>query len=264
MSEFLTLAEDPQAARDRAVKALREGLLVVLPTDSVYALCADAFSKLGTQRLFGAKRRGRATPLSVLIRSPRQTVGMVQHISEAAERLMAAYWPGPLTLVFNAVEGLSWDLGDTAGTVSLRMPTDDVLLDLIADVGPLAVTSANRRGEPVPPTAAAARRQLGLAVALYVEDGERAGLASTVVDVTRDRAEVLREGAVPADHIRLVAEGGTAWGTRPDAPGQDGLPSEVEGADAGTGEDAGLDGSGATALGDGDTSPPPAAAGEGG
>jgi len=220
VSEIVSLAEDPEAARDRAVKALRDGKIIVLPTDSVYALCTDAFSKLGTQRLFGAKRRGRATPLSVLIRSQRQTIGLVEEISEAAERLMAAYWPGPLTLVFPAAEGLSWDIGEAQGTVALRMPTDDLLLELIADVGPLAVTSANRRGEPVPETAAAARRQLGLAVSVYLEGGERQGSASTVVDVTRARPEVLREGAIPADDILRVADGETTSDARPDAAAQ--------------------------------------------
>jgi L-threonylcarbamoyladenylate synthase len=216
MSEVVSVEDE--TARGRAVEVLRSGRLVVLPTDSVYALAADAFSRVATQRLFGAKRRGRATPLTVIVRSPRQTTGLVEAISEPAERLMAAYWPGPLTLVFRAVEGLNWDIGQTKGTVSLRMPSDDLLLDLVADVGPLAVTSANRRGEPVPTTAAQARRQLGLSAALYLDGGERAAPSSTVVDVTRDDAEVLREGAIPTDAVAKVASGETDWGVRP-APG---------------------------------------------
>jgi L-threonylcarbamoyladenylate synthase len=201
------VAVEDESARGRAVEVLRGGWLVVLPTDSVYALAADAFSKVGTQRLFGAKRRGRATPLTVIVRSPRQTTGLAEEISEPAQRLMAAYWPGPLTLVFRAVDGLSWDIGETRGTVSLRMPADDLLCDLVADVGPLAVTSANRRSEPVPTTAAAARRQLGLSAALYLDGGERSGVSSTIVDVTGERAEVLREGAIPADDVVRVAAG---------------------------------------------------------
>lgn len=201
------VAVEDANARERAVEELRNGRLVVLPTDSVYALAADAFSRSATSRLFGAKRRGRATPLTVIVRSPRQTTGLVEAVSEPAERLMAAYWPGPLTLVFRAVEGLNWDIGDSQGTVSLRMPADDLLLELVADVGPLAVTSANRRGEPVPQTAADARRQLGLSASLYLDGGERSGPSSTVVDVTRDRADVLREGAIPADEVAEVATG---------------------------------------------------------
>lgn len=231
VSEVLGL-EDVEAARERALAVLRAGRLLVAPTDSIYALVADAFSKQATQRLFGAKRRGRATPLTVLIRSPRQTTGMVEVISEPAERLMAVYWPGPLTLVFRAVEGLTWDIGDTRGSVSLRMPTDDFLLDLIAEIGPLAVTSANRRGEPVPTNVAQARKLLGLSAGLYLDGGERAGPTSTIVDVTRDQAEVLREGAIPAADIEQVATGAVAWGTRP-GPSPDPPPAaEPDGAGA--------------------------------
>lgn len=215
MSEIISL-DDPAEARDRAVTALRDGLLVVVPTDSVYALVADAFSKPGTQRMFGAKRRGRKIPLPVLIRSQRQTTGLVEDIPEFAERLMAAYWPGPVTLVFRAAEGLSWDVGDAQGTVSLRMPTDDFLLGLIGEVGPLAVTTANRKGQDVPTTAEQAKELLSQSAALYVDGGERHGATSTIVDVTRDRAYVLSEGAIPAADIEAVASGETAWGARPD------------------------------------------------
>lgn len=210
---------DADTARERAVQALRDDRLIVLPTDSVYALAANAFSRVATQRLFGAKRRGRTTPLTVLIRSQRQTTGLVEHISEPAERLMAAYWPGPLTLVFPAVPELSWDIGQTNGTVSLRLPADDLLLDLVADVGPLAVTAANRLGEPVPTDVSSARRQLGLSAAVYLDGGERTGPSSTVVDVTGERAVVLRAGAIPAEDVEQVAEGRTGWGARPAAEG---------------------------------------------
>jgi tRNA threonylcarbamoyl adenosine modification protein (Sua5/YciO/YrdC/YwlC family) len=209
------LAVDDPTARERATDLLRKGQVVVLPTDSVYGLAADAFSQVGMQRLFGAKRRGRNTPVTVVIRSPRQTTGLVEAIAEPAERLMAAYWPGPLTLVFRAVPELNWDIGAAAGSVSLRIPRDDLLLDLVGEVGPLAVTSANHQGKPVPTTAAQAQRQLGLAAALYLDGGERNGPTSTVVDVTRGSAEVLREGAIPAAHVEQVATGRLPWGDRP-------------------------------------------------
>lgn len=213
VSELLPAGD--QAAREQAADLLRKGRVVVLPTDSVYGLAADAFSKLGMQRLFGAKRRGRNTPVTVVIRSPRQTTGLVEAIAEPAERLMAAYWPGPLTLVFRAVPELNWDIGAAQGTVSLRIPRDDLLLELVGDVGPLAVTSANHHGKPVATSAAEAQRQLGLSAALYLDGGERDAPTSTVVDVTRGAAEVLREGAIPADHIEQVATGALPWGDRP-------------------------------------------------
>lgn len=216
MSEVVGI--DPMGvARDRVVGALRARDLVVLPTDSVYGLAADAFAKSATQRIFGAKRRGRRIPLAVLIRGPRQTTGLVEEISEAAERLMAAYWPGPLTLVFRAADGLTWDIGDNAGSVSLRMPTDELLLSVIAEIGPVAVTSANRQGQPVPVTVADAQEQLGDSVSLYVDGGERSGRASTVVDVTGQGAEVLREGAIQADAVQAVSTGAVGWGLRPEA-----------------------------------------------
>lgn len=205
---------DEQAAA-RALAVLRDGGLVVAPSDTTYALLGDAFSSTATQRMFGAKRRSRTVPLSVLIRSPRQTTGLVESIAEPAERLMSSYWPGPLTLVFAASSGLTWDLGDSRGTVALRIPADDLLLGLVAEIGPLASTTANRRGEAVPTSAEQARTQLSTAVDLYVDGDERRGPASTIVDVTRGGAHVLREGAIAAEDVRLVAEGVVGWGAVP-------------------------------------------------
>jgi len=241
VSEVIPLLEDPGAARDRALAALRDGLLVVVPTDSVYALVADAFSRAATQRMFGAKRRGRGVPLPVVIRSQRQTTGLVEDIPEHAERLMAAYWPGPVTLVFRSADGLTWDIGDARGTVSLRMPTDDFLLSLVGAMGPLAVTSANRKGQPVPTTVQHAQELLGASPALYVDGGLRDGPTSTIVDVTRDRAHVLSEGAVSAADIEAVATGETPWGQRPaagSAPPPPGDPAAAPQADAGEGPPA--------------------------
>jgi L-threonylcarbamoyladenylate synthase len=207
-------ADDPEAAQ-RVIAALREGGLAVVPTDTVYAVVADAFQPMATARLFGAKRRSRETPLTVVIRSPRQVNGLVADVSEAAERLMATYWPGPLTLVFRASEGLTWDLGATLGTVALRLPADDLLLGVAADIGPLACSGANRRGENAPHTVDDAELQLGLTVSLYVDGGPRKATPSTIVDVTAGGAGVLREGAIAADHVAQVATGEVGWGERP-------------------------------------------------
>lgn len=222
MSEFIPVAERERAVA-AALKALRDGELVALPTDTVYAVVADAFSPLATQRLLGAKRRSRAIPLSVVIRSPRQVVGLVERVSEEAERLMAAYWPGPLTLVFAAADGLTWDLGETRGTVSLRMPADDLLMDLIADIGPLACSAANQAGQDRPVTVDEARGQLGEQVALYLDGGALARDVSTVVEVIGDVPRVLRAGAVSTEHVAAVAAGKTGWGQQAgDVPSDDG------------------------------------------
>lgn len=218
MADVVDLS-DRETAVDRASSTLEVGHLVVLPTETVYAVVADAFKPAATQRLFGAKRRSRTVPLPVLVRSPRQVIGLVADVPEPAERLMACYWPGPLTLVFRSVEGLSWDLGATRGTVMVRMPADDLVLDVIGTVGPLAATAANRDSGPPPSSVDAAREQLGESVALYLDDGPRDGPPSTVVDVSRGFAEVLREGAVPERHVHDVATGVTGWGQRPDEEG---------------------------------------------
>ena len=213
MSEVLAAAD--AAARARTAAVLGGGGLAVVPTDTRYAVVADAFQPAATRRLFGVKQRSRQTPLGVVIRSPRQVTGLAEEVPEVAERLMASYWPGPLTVVLRASDGLTWDLGETGGTVSLRMPADDLLLALVAEVGPLACTGANRRGSPVPEDLEGARGELGEEVEVYVDGGARQGALSTVVDVTRGHAEVLRQGAVPADHVRQVATGVVDWGQRP-------------------------------------------------
>ena len=238
MSEAIPI-DDYDDAYGRALDALRAGELVVLPTDTVYAVVADAFDSQATERLRTAKRRDRTQPFSVVIRSPRQVTGMVSEVPETAERLMAAYWPGPLTVVFRAVDGLTWDLGETRGTVGLRMPVDDLCLALIAEIGPLACTGANRGGATLGTTADEVRDQLGTDVAVYVDGGPRAGPPSTIVDVTGTRLRVLRRGAVRADHIRKVANGVLPWGQQPsvDAPKGDDRKVGSEPADTGVERD---------------------------
>lgn len=204
----LDVAEDRDAALERAAEVLRDGKLVVVPTDTVYGVAADAFNATGTRRIFGAKRRSRRFPLPVLVRSPKQLLGLCPQVPEAADRLMAAYWPGPLTIVVPADPGLQWDLGDNRGTVAVRMPLDDLTLDLIRQVGPIATTSANLSGQEAATTAQDAHLQLGDLVELYLDDGQRDdSTASTIVDVTRGEPEVLRAGPLDEGDVLAVARG---------------------------------------------------------
>lgn len=199
---------DHDRAVQAAAAALRGGNLAVLPTDTVYGVAADAFDHEGTQRVFRAKDRSRAFPLPVLVRSPKQVIGLVTAVPETAERLMAAYWPGALTIVVASDPNLTWDLGEAQGTVAVRMPMDEVTLEVIRAVGPLAVTSANRSGRPPARTAEEARAELGDAVLVYVDGGPRTDTApSTIVDLTRGDAQVLREGTIPVDEVLAVARG---------------------------------------------------------
>jgi tRNA threonylcarbamoyl adenosine modification protein (Sua5/YciO/YrdC/YwlC family) len=216
-----------QEAVRLAAEALRRGELVVLPTDTVYGVAADAFSAEGTRAIFEAKQRGRNLPLPVLVRSPKQVTGLVTTVPEVVERLMAAYWPGPLTIVVRADPNLTWDLGDNDGTVALRMPLDELCLDVIRTVGPLAVTSANLSGQPPATDVATAQRGLGELVAVYLDDGPRRTVRpSTIVDVTRSEPAVLREGALATDEVTAVANGDLGPGdvapvVRADVPGDD-------------------------------------------
>jgi L-threonylcarbamoyladenylate synthase len=200
--------DDRDISIGRAATALREAELVVVPTDTVYGVAADAFDPEATARIFTAKGRDRAHPLPVLVRSQKQLPALTPLVSEVLDRLVAAYWPGPLTIVVPAQPQLRWDLGHNDGTVAVRMPLDEVALELIRSVGPLAVTSANRSGQPAATTAQEAADELGDGVALYLDDGARsASVFSTIVDVTRREPHVLREGAIPATEVLGVARG---------------------------------------------------------
>jgi tRNA threonylcarbamoyl adenosine modification protein (Sua5/YciO/YrdC/YwlC family) len=208
--------DDRAAVHDEIVAALRTPELVVVPTDTVYGVIADAFNPKATMALRDAKELAPTAPLTVFIRSPRQVSGLVSEIPEAADRLMASYWPGPLTIVLPATDGLTWDVG-TRTVVALRMPTDDLLLELIGEVGPLVCSAAARPVDEPPRTAADAQAALGEHVALYVDGGARTAPWSTIVDLTRDHATVLREGAVASDDVELVAAGRVGWGQVPQA-----------------------------------------------
>ena len=230
MTEILRADDD--TAVERAVAALQAGELVVLPTDTVYAVVADAFQTGATQRLLGAKRRGREFPLSLLIRNPRQVIGLAREVPETAERLMASYWPGPVALVLPEQPDMPWELGNTGGAVTLRMPAHDFLLAVAAEVGPLACSAANRRGELSPTTVEEAELQMDGAVELFIDAGPSAPAMTTIVDCTRDEVHVLREGLVSTGDVRRVALGDVGWGQQPSAPSAAALATEPPAAPA--------------------------------
>jgi len=231
VSELVDARTDLDAAVLAAVTALRGGELVAVPTDTVYGVAADAFNAMGTSAIFVAKRRDRRAPLPVLVRSPKQLMGLVTTVPEEANRLMAAYWPGPLTIVVRSEPHLAWDLGDSQGTVAVRMPFDDVTLEIIRAVGPLAVTSANLSGNPAATSAQLARTQLGDAVAVYVDGGPRTDTTpSTIVDLTRARPMILRSGPLDDEEVLAVARGDIpAHEVAPyDPPGHEPAPTPME------------------------------------
>lgn len=208
LQERLLDCTDPQArtaAVERAAAAVREGKVVVLPTDTVYGVGADAFDVVAVAMVLAAKHRGRDMPPPVLVPNPRTVDGLAVDVPMYAKILMRQFWPGPLTVVVRAQPSLHWDLGETNGTVALRMPDDEVALSLLAEVGPMAVTSANVTGHPAATTGQEALDQLGGAVSVYLEDGPRTGgLPSTIVDCTGEEPVVLRLGALSAEQLRQV------------------------------------------------------------
>jgi len=196
---------DRTAGLAAAAGAVRAGQLVVMPTDTVYGLGCDAFSSAAVQRLLDAKGRGPDMPVPVLVGSWSTVDGLVLGVPPQARRLIEAFWPGGLSLVLPHAPSLAWDLGETRGTVMLRMPLHPVALELLRDVGPMAVSSANSSGAPPAVTVEQAREQLADQVAVYL-DGGSAGepVASTIVDLTGDDPVVLREGAVTAAEVGEV------------------------------------------------------------
>lgn len=209
MTRFLCAdAAERAAGIAAAVEAVRAGGLVVLPTDTVYGVGADAFSPPAVTALLAAKGRGRDMPVPVLIGRRDTLDGLVSPVPATARVLADAFWPGGLTLVLRHVSSLAWDLGETRGTVAVRMPMHPVALELLGQTGPMAVSSANRSGQPAALSAADAEGQLGAHVDVYLDGGPSpAGaeaLASSIVDCTVSPPRLLRAGAVSADALHSV------------------------------------------------------------
>jgi L-threonylcarbamoyladenylate synthase len=201
-----TVAGQRTTGISAAVSAVRRGRLVVLPTDTVYGVGCDAFRPEAVAALLAAKGRGRDMPVPVLVGSPAALGGVATGLKPVARRLVEAFWPGGLTVVCEQQASLQWDLGDTRGTVAVRMPLHPVAIEVLRETGPMAVSSANLSGRPPARSAEQAREQLGDAVAVYLESGPTDDdVPSTIVDVTGATPRVLRVVAVPVDLLREVA-----------------------------------------------------------
>ncbi len=188
-----------------AVTTIHRGGLVVVPTDTVYGIAADAFSATAVDALLAAKLRTRDMPVPVLVGNVGTLDGLAPDRSQQARDLVEAFWPGGLTLVMRHTASLAWDLGETRGTVALRMPLHPVILDLLAKTGPLAVSSANISGRAAAVTADEAQAQLNGAVAVYLDGGPCAEpVPSTIVDLTGSRPRLVRAGAVRTEDLLEV------------------------------------------------------------
>ena len=200
-----------------ARSAIGKGELVVLPTDTVYGVAADAFNPKAVARLLEAKGRGRQSPPPVLIPGIPTLDALAETVPDEVRALVAAFWPGGLTVILPARSSLNWDLGETAGTVALRMPSNRVVLEILSETGPLAVSSANLTGEPAAMTADEAMRMLGDSVSVYLDDGRAGGdypgapeaTGSTIVDATglllpEGKLRIVRSGVISDEAIRGI------------------------------------------------------------
>jgi tRNA threonylcarbamoyl adenosine modification protein (Sua5/YciO/YrdC/YwlC family) len=198
---------------DAAVHAVERGEAVVFPTDTLYGIGCDAFRPEAVEAILAAKGRGREMPPPVLIPTAGTVDGIARDVPDHVRALMDAFWPGPLTIIVNAQPSLAWDLGETGGTVALRVPEHPVALALLLRTGPMAVTSANRTGGSPATSVEGAETQLGSAVAVYLDGGETPiGLPSTIVMGTGDRIRIVREGALHLDELEAVAGKGAIDG----------------------------------------------------
>jgi L-threonylcarbamoyladenylate synthase len=199
--------EEREEAVAAASLAVQRGDLVVIPTDTVYGIGADAFDKDAVKALLAAKGRGREMPPPVLVSATTTVDALTTSVPGYARALIDAFWPGPLTLVCTQQPSLQWDLGDTRGTVAVRMPDHEVTLAVLERTGPLAVSSANKTGRPAATDAEQAIAMLGEDVAVVVDAGTSpGGEASTIVDVTGSQGRVLRRGALSLEALNEVLE----------------------------------------------------------
>lgn len=200
------VCSDPEQLEEglrEAKSALQSEQLVVLPTDTVYGLAADAFEPAAVRRLLRAKGRGRDMPPPVLVAAQTTLDALATGIPGYARDMVEELWPGGLTLVCRQQSSLSWDLGDNRETVAVRMPDNEHAIALLKQTGPLAVSSANTTGHPAATDVDAAEEMLGDSVEVYLDGGTCEGsTASTIVDVTGPDPRVLREGAIPVERLK--------------------------------------------------------------
>ena len=198
-------AADRDRGVEAAIDAVKRGDLIVMPTDTLYGIGADAFKPWAVTALLDAKGRDRQMPPPVLVGTRATLDGLVYNLPSAARDLVEAFWPGALTIVVEHAPSLQWDLGDLDGTVAVRMPLHPVALEILRETGPMAVSSANKTGQPPAGTAEEARAQLAFSVSVYLESGELPDRTpSSIVDLTGEVPRLLRAGAIPLEKLRAV------------------------------------------------------------
>jgi tRNA threonylcarbamoyl adenosine modification protein (Sua5/YciO/YrdC/YwlC family) len=194
-----------------AVAAIKRGELVVLPTESVYAVATDGFSARGARAVREAKGQSAATPLPIMVASMTTIPGIAFNPSIAAMDLMHGFWPGALTVLVTPQPSLAWD--HPAGVpLAVRIPLHPVTLEILRATGPMIVTGANAVGGAAALTVDDALEVLGETVSIALDAGPLGAdpmlsLPSTVVDATGEVPVLLREGAITLEQLRSVVPG---------------------------------------------------------
>ena len=210
MSTETILSATPNLEADALAHAIRElngGRVLVVPTDTVYGIGCDASNPDAVNAVLAAKGRGRQMPPPVLVASVDAIDSLCVDVPDYARTLARAFWPGGLTLILRARPDLGWDLGETGGTIGVRMPNQDALLTLLRDFGPMAVTSANLTGHPPATSVQQAIGYFGTSVAAYLDGGPTRGTtASSIVDCARGDPRVIRQGTISLADLSAVAD----------------------------------------------------------
>lgn len=240
MSTVIDVGADPLAGIDRALAAIEAGECIVLPTDTVYGIGADALSATAVQGLLDAKQRGRDLPPPVLIAEPAMLRSLAATVSAEALALAEAFWPGALTLVVASQPSLRMDLGDRGDTIAVRIPDHPFTRELLRATGPLAVSSANTHGNPAATSIEQARSQLGDTVAVYLDAGQGASpVPSTIVDLSGDTPRILREGRITRAQLAAVVPAFADEASTGDAPADPAPPGDAPAVPADPGTEAG-------------------------
>lgn len=214
---------------DAAMMAVQAGQAIVLPTDTVYGIGADPFNADAVQALLDAKHRGQDMPPPVLIAERSMMRALTGSVPAGAKELAARFWPGPLTIILAEQQAVDLHLGETAGTVAIRVPDHDATRELLRRTGPLAVSSANLSGQPSATNVEEAEAQLGDSVAVYLDGGPTPGLTpSTIVDfASNEDGVVLRLGALSLEELQEVVPSITTF-EAPEPPAVEGVAVEED------------------------------------
>ncbi|MGV8058237.1 MAG: L-threonylcarbamoyladenylate synthase [Smithellaceae bacterium] len=200
MPEILKVdsSNSEEAVLSRATEILIGGGVIAYPTETFYGLGADATNEKAIRKIYAIKGRNFSSPISVIIACKENLYPLVGEVPECAEKLMQSFWPGPLTIVFKASISVSSLLTAQTGKIGIRISSHTGARLIVQKLGhPLTATSANLSGAPECSTAAEVATQIGDRVDVILDLGKTAGgLGSTIIDITTNPPQILREGII--------------------------------------------------------------------